>query len=206
MPRDRFFFAQAAAAILRRSKDGGGDEVIVHLDLTASKKTASEQLARLDGHGRQLWAAFEDVADSKDVGHVRPFLIVGDKLPHGIRFQARSSKVQPAGISRPANRIHHGVVRLHPSLLRLGRVERHFQTSISPFNNLGRRGLIEEIRAKVMHHRANLLGALAVEPTEENGTHSHVRLTAQLSEKTRAFEGNIGPAHAQGFAWRRWVG
>jgi hypothetical protein len=64
-----------------RGREGGkeGTHTHTHTYLAPREEPPSQEFARLDGHGRQLWLPFEHVSDRVDVRDISPLLKEGGR-------------------------------------------------------------------------------------------------------------------------------
>ena len=72
---------QTDRSVLERREDGRGHVDVVAVPLASPKEPAGQKFAGLDGNGRELQLALQDITDGVDVGHVGLLVDCRDVAP-----------------------------------------------------------------------------------------------------------------------------
>mmetsp|Transcript_5734 Transcript_5734/g.10349 ORF Transcript_5734/g.10349 Transcript_5734/m.10349 type:complete len:457 (-) Transcript_5734:780-2150(-) len=181
-------------AVFERREDRRANVAIVHGFGGPAEETAGEVPPRVDGHGGELRTPVHDVADGVNVGRGGLFELCGDFVVFGIGRNAHLVKTKFRRVARASNGAEYRVVLLG-IVVREGDLD-----FVSHLFHFGGYHLLPEPNSLRHHVLPDQIGALAIEPAEEDGTHGHVHLLADAAKKSGAFQTNVRGAHAQHLA------
>eukprot|EP01136_Pigoraptor_vietnamica_P044224 Opistho-1_new@20696 len=202
---DGVLFREPNAAVLERREDGRRNLVVVCEDRASPKHAVGKQLAGLDGHGRQLGAAEEHVANRVNVGHVRALPGVRrDLAGRGVDDHTGLVEVQLLRQRVPSDGEDDRVkdVRLVLARRALPGDPHARRTVLLNLLKLGGNGTPDELGLVVLHVLGDALGHILVEAAQENGARHDGRVVTQRSEEPRALERDVRSADDERLARR----
>mmetsp|Transcript_141463 Transcript_141463/g.439705 ORF Transcript_141463/g.439705 Transcript_141463/m.439705 type:complete len:230 (-) Transcript_141463:436-1125(-) len=190
--------AVAHGAVLEWGEDRRRDVAVVHELRGSAEEPLRQEAACLDGHGRELRLAVDDVADRMDVRHAG-LLVVADELAVALLdLQARRLAVQPAGAAGAAHGHEHSIVDA-----KLGAVlgKDADLPGLRPLEP-GRRHPARKLDAVLLHVRPDHLRAVLVEAPQQDGAHHDGHVEADAGEEAGALQRDVGSADDERLAGR----
>mmetsp|Transcript_16225 Transcript_16225/g.63268 ORF Transcript_16225/g.63268 Transcript_16225/m.63268 type:complete len:268 (-) Transcript_16225:507-1310(-) len=194
-----FLLGEAAAAVLDGSEDSGGHVIVIHRGSALRVQALCEELASLDGHGRELQLAVEDVTDGIDVRHVGLLVLGGNLAVLGVCLHASHVEVEELRVCVPACCKEDGVVLFR--LLLAVMSERDCQLAVILLHNrLGCSGT-DQLGTVLLHVVADALRNVLVEPAEENRPHHHSGVVPESDKEASALKSDVGGTDNKRLAW-----